>query len=68
MTERGTIEDVEAILDRRIREVLSKSDDAKRKGDTKEMFKLNTVFHWLDAVRTEVAALGNGEIENKAEG
>lgn len=58
MTER---ERFEKILDRRIREVSAVSDDAKRKGDYEEMFKLNTAYHWLDAVRRDLAADGEGD-------
>ncbi len=51
MTERAL-----AILDRRIRESLEKSKTAKARGDNVAMFKMNTVFHWLNEIREEVAA------------
>jgi hypothetical protein len=56
---RETIDD---ILDRRIREVSAKSADAKRAGNDAEMYKMNTAYHWLDAVRRDLdAALSNSE-------
>lgn len=44
-------------LDRRMREVSTKSEDARRRGDDAEMFKLNTAWHWLDATRRDLDAL-----------
>lgn len=52
-----TKEQVEAILDRRIHEVSAASSDAKRKGDDATMYRLNTAFHWLDAVRRDISEL-----------
>lgn len=49
-----TAQDCIEVLDRRIREVIAKSNDAKTSGRTEEMYKLNTVFHWLNEVRSEI--------------
>lgn len=51
------------ILDRRIVEVIAKSSDAKRKGDEQTMYRLNTVYHWLDEVRREIRGDGEGAKE-----
>jgi len=47
---------LDQIIDGRLAELNSKSQDAKRKGDDKEMFKLNTAWHWLDAIKRDIEA------------
>ena len=52
------------IVDRRIREVLAASNQFKRDGKDADMFRCNTAFHWLDAVRRDIIeAIDAGEID-----
>ncbi len=60
MTKRMAI----AIVERRMRECSVQSADAKKKGSDTEMYKLNVAWHWLRAVRDELAAT-NGEAEER---
>jgi hypothetical protein len=44
------------VLDQRIREVIAASNDAREAGDMASVYRLNTAFHWLDKVRSDLAA------------
>lgn len=52
-------------IDRRINEVLRRSDDAKRALDGNTMYRLNTAYHWLTELREDIVALTTSERAEK---